>query len=285
VSLAGDAEPVVRQAVAEALGDLKGGTPEAVLPLAGLLRDPAPAVRTQAARSLATIGPAAAQAVPDLVKLLDDSDMTVATAAARALGQVGGARFDTAIEALADVLRKSRDYVLREEAAHALSDAGHSPAALRALTDALADASPPVRREVLHALGRMPAAHAEHVLPALKFALADSDESVRAAAVQAAGHFGAAALPILVQALQNPAWLVRWWAAVQLSNLGPAGASALRELERLRQDAQPAVREAAENAIAHITGASPSPRPSPSPLPSPSPFAKPSASPSPSAQR
>ena len=259
--LANDPEVSVRTSLAEAVAHLRGGATEAAAILSRLTRDTQASVRLAAVGALKTMGPAAVEAVPALVERLADEDLGVRREAARALARVGGARFDSAVAALADALRTSKDAGLREEAAHALSEAGHNAAALAALLDALNDRDARVREEALHALGYMPATHADHVLPALRTGLRDTDESVRAAAVRAAARLGVPGLSVLVEALLDSALIVRWWATVEIGNLGPSARDAVPALQRALQDEKPGVREAAARALTRLGSPVPSPSP------------------------
>ena len=239
---------------------------------------PQQSVRVAAVRALERVGPSAAEAIPRLVERLQDENVDVRRAAARALGKAGGARIDSAVAALATALRSDTDMTVREESAHALAEAGHSPAAVDALLGALVDKNASVRREVVHALGLMPSSHADHVLPALRASLDDPDETVRTTAARSAVRFGADGVPVLIQALQNPTWLVRWWAALGLADLGPTARDAVPALQRRLEDEKIGVREAAASALTRITG---TPTTAPSPSPKPSPSVSPSPSPSP----
>lgn len=133
--------PAVRQAAAEALGNLgcRGAVEHVTLSLA----DCSASVRRQAAKALARLGepewqawvrgdeqdfrrlaqsgePRAAQMIAPLVRALEGGDWSTATAAARALGELGDAR---AIGALRRALMHQFGHV-RGAAAHALAELG-----------------------------------------------------------------------------------------------------------------------------------------------------------------
>ena len=119
-----------------------------------------PAERAHAAQDLA-IAPLTAEqlkaVLPRLAAAADSAfgratpgrELDIRRAAARALGKAGGARIDSAVVALADALRSDTDMTVREESAHALAEAGHSPATVEALLGALVDKNASVRREVV----------------------------------------------------------------------------------------------------------------------------------------
>jgi HEAT repeat protein len=84
-----DEHPLVRQAAADALGQLQ--SIEAVEALIELLHDPSLDIRRSAAVALGKIGPPASKASEALGKAVTDLDEDVRLAATVALGQIGPA--------------------------------------------------------------------------------------------------------------------------------------------------------------------------------------------------
>merc|ERR1712129_387502 len=102
-----DLSPSVRQAAAEALGQLGEQAGEAVSPaLASALEDQSEAVRLEAAKALLNLGTLAEPAVPSILRALDDESPPVALASTQALGQLGAAA-ETAIPVLAEIATTS----------------------------------------------------------------------------------------------------------------------------------------------------------------------------------
>ena len=173
----GDSDAAVREKAAEALGH-SAATPEAVRALLTALGDPVAEVRRGAADALAAIGSDAAPAANALAGLIKDADPKVRQAAAAALGKIG-ATSPEVLDALSTALRRTDDSALRERAAHALGQPHHGEAALTMLLAALNDPDAGVRREVVHAIGAMPATHAAHMEPPLRSVVASEAEPER----------------------------------------------------------------------------------------------------------
>jgi HEAT repeat protein len=138
----------VRQAIAEALGEMRG---EAIVPaLVQLLSDPEPKVARQVAMSLGRLK--AAEAVNGLIRLLGANSAETAGAAAKALGEIGDPK---AAEALSQaVLNVNAERQVREDAAAALGKIG-GPAAVKSLVASLDDADVRIRWQAADSLGRL----------------------------------------------------------------------------------------------------------------------------------
>jgi hypothetical protein len=210
--------------------------------------------RLQAAHLLGVVGRAGD--TPAVERLLGDRNVAVRAAATAALPVVDNAalapRLVRDLPAQPDGLRRQQADVLRACYRHAepallacladpdappaalvawvrLADALGTPAALRAALPLHGHADARVRAAAAHALARCfdPAA-----LAALAALLDDPDPRPRAAAAHAAAAFGPAArrlVPALTARLADPAWDVRFRAALTLAQLGEPGRRALRE--------------------------------------------------------
>lgn len=112
-------------------------------------------------------------------------------------------------------------------------------AAVPALTEALKDPLPAVRRLAVIALVEM-GVEARPALPCLTQALYDGHQGVRCRAILALGEIGPdarVAAPALVQLLQDPIPLVRRWAAWALGEIGPTAPASIPALiEALAED-------------------------------------------------
>lgn len=139
-------------------------------------------VRIAAARGLATIGQGGADTVRDL---LADRDPLVRAAALTALSRLGD---DADLPVLTAALKDSA-WQIREGAARGFASAAPGGAA-PALTTALADIHPDIRKAAVLTLSTWPESDAART--ALETALADTDADVRAYARRAlAVHAGA----------------------------------------------------------------------------------------------
>jgi HEAT repeat protein len=209
-------DEALRIAVAELLGKL--GDPRAV---PALLRhqDDSPAVRRTVIGALAAIAHSSAEDA--LLRALNnpEDDGDARAQAAVALGKIASARgVATLVRALSD-----EDLIVRSAAVGALARAGR--AAIPALTQAIRNADPEVRRLAAEALGGMndPAA----VAP-LSVALKDPDYRVRRTAATSLGQTGqTSAIPHLLDALSDPDGGVGEAAANSLANLGAAAVQPL----------------------------------------------------------
>lgn len=138
------------------------------------------------------------------------------------------------LDALSAALRTTDDSALRERAAHALGQPHHGEAALGILLAALNDPDAGVRREVVHAIGAMPATHAAHMEPPLRRVIgSETEPSVKIEALHALVRLGAVGAADLSDALADRDNLVRWWATIHLKELGGAARAAIPNLERV----------------------------------------------------
>jgi HEAT repeat protein len=262
----GDADANMREAAAEALGEI--GAP-AVPGLLAALRDESWQVREAAAKALEQIG---APAVPGLLAALRDESWQVREAAAKALEQIGAPAVPGLLAALRDeswqvreaaakaleqigapavpgllAALRDADWNARRAAAEALGEIGDA-AAVPGLLAALRDADADVRREAAWALGRIGDAAA---VPGLLAALRDADADVRWAAAWALRKIGdAAVVPGLLAALRDADWRVRWEAAAALGEIGDA--AVVPGLLAALGDADANVRWAAAAALGEI---------------------------------
>src|SRR5579883_2644221 len=122
------------------------------------------------------------------------------------------------------------------------------PTALAALTAALADRSPEVRRQAAAAL----VAIGPEAVPYLAKALDHADPAVRASAVSSLGQFSPrsrAAVPALIRALRDSDSRVCLTAATELGRFGPAARAAVPDLIAALQSPIPELRPEAVKAL------------------------------------
>jgi len=195
-----EATPEERDEIREQIGKLGRG------------RHPAP--RVAAAGALASFGPKAEAAIPSLVSLLADVDSGLASASASALGKIGTFSAPAVKALVTSVGRARKDGgAVQACAAEALGRIGRDAQAIGAppiatdavpaLTRALGDESPELRRDAAAALGWL-GEKARAQLPALKARLADPDAAVKLAAATSCARLGDAS-PELVATLREGA--------------------------------------------------------------------------------
>ena len=220
----GDDDSIVRLVAATALG--RGGSTEAVAYLVELLSHEEVKIRAPAADALGTLG---MTALPVLVKQLEDS-LAHAASLAQWEGPLRDLQRKTDLTAeergrvadLEDAVRQYRQQQPGRREKHiawglvtglgriAAGVARENPAALAQVVEAAADVVvkasrchyADVRRVAANALACFPG---EESVAALIQALADPEDSVRWYAATALERHGQAAVPALVQALQNDA--------------------------------------------------------------------------------
>jgi HEAT repeat protein len=258
VPLARDRGDLVRQAVAEALGEIA---------VAG----PAPARTRRKLRRLAAAAgprmnwllwgrpraPAApadptALAVGTLRAALDDTSVAVRIRAAVSLGRVGSAAAAARPRLVA--LLSEGDEALRCAAAEALGQLGAGGPAVAALAALLTDASAPVRGAAARALGGLKEV-ASPAVAALAALLQDSEESVRTAAAEAIagiGTLGEDATDAVVAGLSDRDNVVRARAAEALGAIGAPAQEAAPALVEVLKDENDVVRARAVEALGKI---------------------------------
>ncbi len=227
-----------RAAAARAIGLLRD--PAALPLLLSHLEDSDPLVGDQIAWAIGQLGEPAA--VPALLRGLAAQGEAIQARAAFALGLL---RAGEAVPALAEVLRSGQPMAQRR-AAEALAAIG-TPEAIAALAAPLADAD---RTSARHAamIGLEQAGDA--AVDVLAAALSAPSPAARANAAEMLGWLkAAAASPALIQALSDSEPGVRAQAAWALGEVGTEEAR-LALAARLSAEEQPAVREAAQSALA-----------------------------------
>lgn len=149
------------------------------------------------------------QAVPGLINMLDDAERAVREGAIDALGQIGDQQ---AIRPLVALLA-DKDGRVRYRACYALGDIGEV-SVYEALMSALHDAEPDVRSAAVVNLGRMQGMHLPRLVPD------PHPERRRTTIEKLKSTQGERTLNLLLEALKDPAALVRAAAARTLGQIG-----------------------------------------------------------------
>jgi HEAT repeat protein len=269
----------VRVAIAQTLGQIKFSSEKVVGSLLQALEDKSVGVRLEAVAALGQPRFRSERVVGSLVRALEDKDVGVRLETARALGCVDPGNA-AAIRTLRQLL------VAREEknnptAPIQLAFGGRRgpilvqdvrPQAIQVLAQfgATAKAALPdliglwnqdqsgLRFNLMGAMGEM-GVEAKAALPKIKQELKSSVVSYRIAAAQALWKIdrnAELAVPVLIDALGNdrPEFWARAEAAAELGKIGPQARAAIPRLRELSADTDAAVRKAAKEALAKITG-------------------------------
>ena len=294
-----DRPEVVREAMIT-LGQIGPAAAPAVPVLIEELKSPRPGVLVAAIFALGNIGAPAAQPAQDAIaKLADSDDMFIKMESNWALAKIDRANPDVLLhttQILVDCLR-SDDPQIRIAAARGLADlkpgpklvlpelkkvmVGASPEVISNVVDAIAslgsEAVPPliealrqkeVRPKVAIILGRI-GPEAKAAVPALVEALNDENTVTRQEVLFALASIGPeakAAVPAIVGALQDPDMDVRYGACFALGKIGPAALEAKPELQKKLDSADQFLALSAAWALAQIDAACPQTAPKSVPL-------------------
>lgn len=227
--------------------------------LVGVVRDPLLTVRqrVEAARTLGKMGPKAAAVVPDLIaqlKRLRGVELEeLQEAVVETLGFIG-ATAKPALPTLATATGRSIDIDLAVKRTTDAILAADETRNVKVLMQQLASRDVGLRFRAAKALAALKSEAADAV-PALTVALADTDPDVRRAVIAAVRAVQPDAKPSkeLVQAfaadLTDPDDGVRLLAVRALGRLGYAAAAAIPEVEKLLTDPDRDVRKAAAEAV------------------------------------
>jgi HEAT repeat protein len=249
----GDPTPAVRQAAAEALGQLRSEAGPAVPALTKILKAKDSSLRRTAVASLGKIGPDAAAAAPALAGLLRDGDL--AWDAIMALGKIGRGA-GAAAPALAELLKgKSEEPDPNLEVVLlALGKMGPAAApAVPALAQYLKSKDSYWRPLAALALARVgPGAKA--AVPTLAGLLKDGGEDIgfRQLVASALAEVGVASIPTFMELLEGKDERAQCAAVFALGQIGPQAGVAVPALARLAGDKQAAVRQAAARTLGKI---------------------------------
>lgn len=177
-----------------------------------------------------------------LVRLLERGDPSTRHLAAGALGDLGD---PAALAALLGALAGPDEEGVRWRAAEGLGRIGEP--AVAGLAELAENSDPDVRWKAIVALGDI---GDPRVAPILRNRLADPDRFVRGRSVSALARLGAPCLPLMLEALTDPAPRVRQGAAEVLGHVGDP--AAVKGLLDALQDPVESVRRAAAVALLRI---------------------------------
>jgi HEAT repeat protein len=188
---------------------------------------------------------AADSSLKELIGALKSADETARLTAIDRLGAQG----EKAAEAVAPlaVLLKDPTAMVRAHAAMALGEIGEpSKSAAPALVDLLKDGDEVVRRQAVKALVKIRPGP-KVMLPLFVQAMESSDPSVQVRILHAISEAGEAAVPGLINALQNEK--VAYWACIVLRDIGPSAKAAVPALTAALKNPHPDVRREAVLAL------------------------------------
>ncbi len=264
-----DAEPMVRSAAIYALE--QAGCREALPMLVAALRDGARSVRLAVAAVLGSLGDA--QTIEPLIRLVDDKDWEIRQTAVKSLGKLGDTRaFPFVAKRLDDA-----DQEVREVAADALGRVGNETI-VEKLVMTMVDAHGGVRQAAARALSRIyprweTSERVQKMLPEIQSALRNRDISVQSAAASllkrvTRKNADGSALALMTTTDQPPliAILLRELLADFDADVRVAAAETIGRMqladcaEKLKtalNDAEPAVKLAAQTALAKLAADEP----------------------------
>jgi HEAT repeat protein len=246
-----DEDSATRGNAAWALGRQRAR--QSVAALSRALADPDQSVRNSATFALAELGDR--RVVAPLIEMLADPDWQLRSHAADAVSQYALSEEEkTAVNNVLLQQLRSSELMQRRTAVYALVWLPHRTA-VPALIDALRDDDADIREEAAHALERIgdpvamsPLVDVFRALPPVR--------QVANAAAHALGRFGEAALPLLLEAIEDADANVRFWAAIALGYTGLPQALphliALRDTDDGLTATRVQVRIAAARAIRHM---------------------------------
>lgn len=239
---------VRRGAAFHLLSSFDRSAPSQVAAFTGLLKDKDATIRGIGLSAVKQMQPDdVASAQPQLIALLGaaneskpENRATVARFAGSLL-QRGGPY----VAALTTAATADSDERVRSAATFSLTQISPPEEYLPTLVKVLADPKPNVR---LVAAGRLRALNMKAVpaVDALGKALADEDDRVRTAAAEALTRIGLLAIPTLSEQLGSKDVNARKLALACLGGLGPVAKGELPKIEKLQQDPDATVREAAK---------------------------------------
>jgi HEAT repeat protein len=189
---------------------------------------------------------AAQPTIEETIAATKSADESARLTAIQDLGTRGGA---PAIAALTELL-KADSPITRAYAARALGTVG-APAreAAESLIALLGDSDPVVRRQAMAAIAAIRPGP-KVTVPLFARLMQDSDPGIRLRVMQAVADAKAAAIPALVEALNNES--AAYWACLILRDIGPDAAAAVPALVDKLNDSDPEIRREAILALAAI---------------------------------
>jgi HEAT repeat protein len=234
----------------EAMHGLTEAGAPAVLPVIDVLKSTKDIdVQTRTCEVLGMIGPDARLAAPEFIKLLHAKNADVRAHAALALGMLQSDS-DQSVKALVPLLRDQNERVA-QYAVIALGRFGPAAAsavpALIPLFEAEDDA---LRASLAYTMGEI-GPNAKAAIPALIVALHDNNEPVMLNAADALSNMGAAAVPALLQALQQDEDILNITILI-FHEMGAEAREAVPALTEMTQDDDPEIAGDAMGALGAI---------------------------------
>ncbi len=248
-------KPETRLAAAEALQEMKSGTPASKSALQIALKDTDAKVRASALVGLQEIGKSAADALPAVIDCLDDPDPRVRERAAAAISRIGST--DEANQKLQKLL-KDPDPGVKSAATYALHpmfNRALKPDTRSDLVNARDKQLPsPVRYSAISNLGRSTTETKERVI-VLTEVLKDSDLFLASAAARSLGEIGkdaVSAVPALTELLDKQDQSATCAAAKALSQIKEGTSTAIPILKTLALTSEDYTRTCTAQALSVI---------------------------------
>jgi HEAT repeat protein len=246
ISSLGDPDVLARERAAEALGKMG---PVSVPALIDALKQEDPFVRVGAAKSLLHMGPAAKDAVPSLIQAINDQQSFVRKMAGGALTHMN----KVAVPELAKALKR-KDPVFRYRVLEILKDLGQDASeAAPEIAVAVTDRNAALQEMALLALETI-GPGAKVAIPQLREAARDgASRGIRPLAIDVLCRVDPGSpetIALVVNAMQDAR--IRYPLVEDLGRLGRNAKRALPALDDALKDKDPAVREAAAEALRKI---------------------------------
>jgi HEAT repeat protein len=254
-----DGQVGVRQMAAEALSHFGPAAAPAVPLLIDALKDRERRLRQDALNALGKIGAGAAAAVPALVEILRDKDQEDRAQALLTLLMIGPAA-RASLPAIREMFT-AKDKKFRTLAAATAWRVGNDTKGRELLLEALRGKDATMRESAVALLGEVGPA-AKDTIPQLRTLLRDPDSLIRFYAAHSLWRIAKdeAAIPILIDLLQDKNTRVRRWSATELGDIGPAAKKAVSALEQAcRDDDDEYVQRFAAEALQKIVPDKPKP--------------------------
>jgi HEAT repeat protein len=253
-------EPRIRHIALRALREVEPDgdavTDDLMETFVSVMKDASPDLQAEVLEALASKGEGA---VPGLLKALGN---TAARGFAVQVAMRMGPEAKDAVPALIDTFRSAQDAELKREIQFALGAIGpEASEAVPLLVESLQSDNAEIRYSACYALGQI-GPQAKAAAPVLRDLARSDDRFMRLGSVWALlrilpedSRLKEQAAPLLLEMIDDPREHIRAEVITRLGALGTTAKAALPAIEKALQDADPAVRSAAEEALKRLRAA------------------------------